>query len=256
MSETQPGVAPRRRLTGLLVGMILRPRSALEYVNLAGRRTWWLLAALAVVFLMLPIGVGAPITARQAREAIVESQKQVEERVGQQMTQEQMNQALSITASPLITLVFPALGGTVVLAIGWLLRAGALYLAGLAVGGRSTFGAMFRVTVWTWLPYAVRGLIRTIYILVSGQGVANEGLSGYVVGTGLGALVLKALLGHFDLFLVWNLALLVIGVVIVTRLSTRKAVLVTVGVWVILTLLGLIPALIGGLFAQQTGGLS
>jgi len=55
-------------------------------------------------------------------------------------------------------------------------------------------------------------------------------------------------------FLIWNLILLVIGVTVVTRLSRRKAVLLTLGVWLLLTALGLVPALVGSLFARQFGG--
>jgi hypothetical protein len=56
-----------------------------------------------------------------------------------------------------------------------------------------------------------------------------------------------------DLFLVWNLILLVIGVVVVTRLSRSKAILVTLVVWVLLTALNLVPTLVSSLFAQQAG---
>ena len=48
--------------------------------------------------------------------------------------------------------------------------------------------------------------------------------------------------------------LLMIGVMVTTRLSRRKAVLVTLGVWVLLTAVSLLPALVRGLFAQQMGG--
>jgi len=119
--------------------------------------------------------------------------------------------------------------------------------------------------VWTWLPYVLRGLLKTAYILVSGELIVNPGLSGFVQGnhpTGetvlvppsLGQTVLQALLGQVDLFLFWNLTLLVIGVMVVARLPRRKAALVTLGVWLLLTALGLIPAIAGGLFAQQVGG--
>jgi len=62
-----------------------------------------------------------------------------------------------------------------------------------------------------------------------------------------------AFLSHVDLFLVWNLILLVIGVMVTTHLPRRKAALVTLGVWLLLTALSLTPTLVGGLFAQQMG---
>ena len=123
---------------------------------------------------------------------------------------------------------------------------------------------MFRAVTWTWLPYVLRGLLQTVYILVSSQLIVNPGLSGLVQETrpvgemvftppNLGQMLLVALLSKVDIFLFWNLILLVIGVRVVTRLPWRKAILATLGVWILLTALSLLPTLVSGLFAQQAG---
>lgn len=255
-------------LPRLLWGMVIRPRTTLEYLNEHGKRDWWLPAVLALLLVVLPILVGAPVTARERRETVQAAQERMGGQFGTDMSAEQeaqMEQAMSRAASPLITTVFPAVGGVVWRAVVWLVWAGALYLAGTALGGRSAFGQMFRMVVWVWLPYALRGLLQTIYILVSGQLIANPGLSGFVwdnrtVGDAMlftppspGQMLLAALLSHVDVYLFWNLALLVIGVMVTTRLPRRKAVLVTLGMWILLTAIGLLPALVGGLAAQQVG---
>ena len=268
MSESNATSQERWRLPRLLWGMVARPRVTLEYLNEHGGRTWWVPALLAVLLAVLPIVVATPTTTRQAREAVLAAQESRGEQQGAEMSDEeqaQMEQAMSVAASPLITVVFPVAGGVVGLVVGWLVRAGALYLAGLAMGGRSTLGQMFRMVVWTWLPYALRGLLQTVYILASGQIIANPGLSGFVrdnqpIGEMVlappspGQMLLAAFLSKVDLFLIWNLILLVIGVAVITHLPRRKAVLVTLGVWLLLTALGLTPALVGGLFARQVGG--
>jgi hypothetical protein len=259
-------VAPEQwKLPRLLWGMIVRPRVTLEVLRERGGRTWLWPALLAVLLVVLPVAVAAPITARQTREAFIVAQEQLGERSGTEMSAEeqaQMEQAMSVTASPLIITIFPAVGNAVLRIVGWLAWAGVLYLAAMALGGRSTFRQMFRTVVWTWLPYTLRGLLQTVYILISGQLIAHQGLSGFVqqdrpIGEMVfsppspGQTVLVALLSRVDLFMVWNLILLVIGVMVVTRLPRRKATLLTLGVWLLLTALGLVPSLVGGLFAQQ-----
>ena len=263
MSEEKTPAPERRRLPRLLWGMIVHPRATLEVLREHGGRTWWVPALLAVLLLVLPIVVAAPLTARQTREAVRAAQEQWEAEVSAG-DEAQMEQAMSVAASPLITVVFPAAGRVVGQVVGWLAWAGSLYLAGLALGGRSTFGHMFRMVVWAWLPYVLRGLLQTAYILLSGQLIANPGLSGLVrdnqaVGEmalarpSPGQTLLAAFLAKVDLFWMWNLVLLVIGVTVFTRLPRRKAVLLTLGVWLLLTVVSLLPALAGGLFARQMG---
>jgi hypothetical protein len=265
MSEEESLPPEQSRLPRLLWGMIVRPRATLEVLREREGRTWWWPALLALFLVVLPVLVAAPITARQTREAVLAAQEQW----GEEMSagdEAQMEQAMSVAASPLITAVFPAVRSAVGRVVGWLAWAGALYLAGMALGGRSTFGQMFRLVVWTWLPYALRGLIQTVYILASGQIIANPGLSGLVqenrpvsemvlAPPSPGQMLLVAFLSRVDLFLVWNLILLVVGVTVVTRLPRRKAVLVTLGVWLLLTAVSLLPVLVGGLFTRQVGGL-
>jgi hypothetical protein len=265
MSEQEKPEPERRGLPRLLLGMIARPRVTLEYLNEYGRRSWLLPALLAVLLVVLPVLVAAPHRAQQQREAVAAMLEQQGEQ--QEMTareREQMEQAMDIAANPFITTVFPAVAGAVGTMVGWLVWAGALYLGSMALGGRSSFGQMFRMVVWTWLPYALRSLLQTVYILASGQIIANPGLSGFVVDNrapveemavappSMGQMLLAGLLGRVDLFLFWNLILVLIGVMVVTRLPRRKAVVVTLGVWLLLTALSLAPTLIGGFFTQQT----
>jgi len=241
----------------LLWGIVARPRATFRYLNENGRRLWWLPALLAVILVILPIIVASPIQARQAREAVAEMQAQMSEMLSPEQRQ-QMEQAQQIAASPLVITVFPSVMGILGLAVGWLAWAGALYLVGMVAGGHASFGALFRMVTWAWIPYALRGFLQTLYILFTGQLIAHPGLSGLVadnrpVGEMLkapptiGQLLASAFLGRIDLFLFWNLALLVVGTMMVTRLSNRKAIALVLGIWALFTLIGLVPTLISGL---------
>jgi len=126
------------------------------------------------------------------------------------------------------------------------------------LGRSSSFKLLLGLTIWTWLPYGVRGVLQTVYILVSGQAITNPGLSGFVIDrsaqslvpAGPGQIALAAMLSRVDLFLVWNLFLLITGLMVTTRLTRRKSVIAVLAIWVIFSLLGVIPALAGNLFSQ------
>ena len=263
MSEAT--TSARRGPIRLLWGMIVRPRATLEYLKEHGRRAWWLPAILAVLLVAAPVVVAGPIRVRETRETILATQEEIAEQRGRALTDEQREQMVSYGASSLITTVFPAVGGVVGLIVGWLAWAGGLYLAGMALGGRSTFGTMVRTVVWTWLPFVLRGLIQTVYILASDRTIAHQGLSGFVQSDrAIGELVaaspsldqrlLVSVLSRVDLYLVWHLILLFVGVRVVTQLSRRKTVLVTLVVWLLLTALSVVPAIVSGYIVQGTGG--
>jgi hypothetical protein len=241
----------------LLWGIVARPRATFQRLNENGRRAWWLPALLAVIAVILPILVGSSLSAQKAREAVASVQTQMGETLSPEQ-QQQMEQAQRIAASPLVITVFPSVMGVLGLVVGWLVWAGALYLVGMVAGGHASFGALFRMVVWTWIPYALRGFLQALYILLTGQLIAHPGLSGLVAGEQTvekvltapptaGQIVASAFLARIDLFLFWNLALLVVGTMVVTRLSARKATALVLGIWLLLTLMGLIPTLISGL---------
>lgn len=263
-------------------GIIVRPRATFRYLNEEGRRLWWLPALLTVFLIVLPLIVGAPIATQRAREAVksvigvqvgVVRQNEpgpsvnVEVEPSQDLTpeqQQQMEQAMRYASSPLLIVVFPAIGSVAGLIVGWLAWAGLLYLIGMVIGGHARFGNLFRMVVWAWIPYALRGLLQSLYILATGQLIAHPGLSGLVASNrttseGLvilpstGQVIASSLLSRIDIFLFWNLALLVVGTMIVSRISGRKATAVVLGIWVLLTLIGMIPTLAGLLISRSFG---
>ena len=125
--------------------------------------------------------------------------------------------------------------------------------------------------VWARMPLAIRSAVQAVYMVVSGTCIYNQGLSGLVydrtpsltgatMGVGMvsavaGAfrsagptrtqLVLATLLGRIDIYMVWSLLLTVAGVWTFAHLSRRKALLVTLGIWVVATAVGLLPAILG-----------
>jgi len=216
------------------------------------------MALIATLFAVLPVLVAAPAATRQVQEAM-SAQFEDSTRQMPNLTPEQQEMAMSTAANPLLITGLPAVGAVAGLWIGWLVWAGGLNILSTLVGGGSGFGQFWRTVVWCWVPYTLRGMLQTVYILLTGELISNPGLSGLLTPAepasglmaappGTGFLLARGLLTRFDLFLVWTLILLALGVMVAARISRRKAFLVTLGFWILLTLLGLLPALLGSMF--------
>jgi hypothetical protein len=105
---------------------------------------------------------------------------------------------------------------------------------------------------WSSLPYAVRDLLQIIYLLVTRRLITAPGFSGFMASDASGlSLFLVALLTLVDIYLLWRLILLVIGVKAASGFSTGKALFSAITLLLILLLLqaglGYLSATLGSL---------
>lgn len=236
----------------LLIGIFVRPKQTFGLIQAHGGRSWLLTAVLILILTALPTIVAGPILQEQARQQFLDVQGQFDS--PPEFAEQGVPDAIG---SPLLTVVLPAVGAVFgVILAGWLLWSGAVHLLSMMSGGRNTFVQLLQTAVWAWLPYSLRDLIQTIYILVTGSIIENQGLSGFapVDRTDIFAqpepsqLALNQLLGYIDIYLFWNLALLVIGISVMAQFSRRKSFGIVLIIWSIFTLLSLLPSLlIGGI---------
>ncbi len=227
----------------LFWGMVVRPRATLTYLRDAGGLSWLWPAGLAMVVLVASMALVAPIS-RRAAQAEMDAMR---ERFGENMTpaqQAQIEQMAQLVGSPLFTVVIPAITGVIGLAVGWLIRGGALYLLGLLFGGKPKFGPMFRMAVWTSLPNVLRQWVTTAGTLATGR-VLTSGLAflapAPVAGTipEVGPGLWRAFLGGIDVYWLWAMALTTIGVAVTASFSLRKGLVVTLVYWLLTLLLSL-----------------
>jgi hypothetical protein len=132
--------------------------------------------------------------------------------------------------------------------IGWVVVGGLLHLAFTMLGGRGSTGSAMTLVAWAWLPVGVRDLLRVVFMLVAQRAIQSPGLAGFApVGEGNGPLFLGALLGLVDLFLVWQVALMVIGARAAEKLSTGKAL---AAVLIVVIVILLVQAGVGALISS------
>jgi hypothetical protein len=104
------------------------------------------------------------------------------------------------------------------------------------------------IVAWANLPFAIRDLLRIVFMLSSGHAINSPGLSGFFTSAGFAS----HLLTRADIFLIWNVILLVIGFAIADGLPRGKAV---TGVLVVIVLVLLAQAGLGAL-SSRFGGLA
>lgn len=153
---------------------------------------------------------------------------------------QQITQAASAKTGILFTLIFPVLAGVLGVWFGWVILSSILQLGLTLMGSRAS--GIFNMTAFASLPLILRSLVSGLATLVTGKVSIAPGLSGFVSQSSNP--VLHAFLGSVDLYFLWQLALLMLGAVIFSKLPKPKAWL-TVAFCVLLVLvLQSLPALL------------
>lgn len=155
-------------------------------------------------------------------------------------------QAQQATQGATFMYIIPLVGSWAALWLGWALVAGMLHLGSTLLGGRGSMQGALTIVAWASLPFAIRDLLRVIYMLSAGHAIGSPGLSGFATSAG----VAPQLLARLDIFLIWYIILLIIGFAIADGLSRGKAVF---GVVVVILLVLLAQAGLGSLISGLGG---
>ena len=222
------------------VGLIFSsPTKAFALPGLA--RSWW---APYIVLIVITLGMAATIGRTVGWETVTRNaiaNNPAQQAKLSQLTPEQQASQTAIAAriTRVATYVGTIMGGLVIAAIiaGLLL---ATFNFGL--GAHANFGQLFSVYLFSALPQAVKSLLVILFLLL---GVGHDSFfisnpigsnpAFYLLGSGTSH-VLMAILTWFDVFLIWQIVLLVIGCSVAAKVSRGKAAAVVVG-WVVFFML-------------------
>lgn len=245
MTETTVELQPRRGLDFSKVGeVLLHPFAGLQTVAAADRPVWWTPMLVLTLTLILSTVAGGYFKARAAMMG--SAPLPMDFQYWTPDMQENYYQAQQAMQGPVFLYVIPLVGGLAALWLGWLILAGSLHLASTLLGGRGSMGSALNLTAYALLPFAVRDVLRILFIFISGQAITSPGLSGFSSGAGFGA----QFLSHLDIFLIWQVVLLAAGLMAADGLPRNKAILGAVGV---VLLLLLAQSGLGALGSNMTG---
>ena len=140
--------------------------------------------------------------------------------------QAQYMQAIQSTQGPVFTYVLPAISSLLGVWFSWLILGGALHLVTTLVGGRGSTAISINIVAWASLPLALREIIQFVYMLSSHKLIDNPGLSGFSPAGDSGwPLFISLTLRLIDIYLIWQVLLLIVGVRISTGLNITKSTL-------------------------------
>lgn len=139
--------------------------------------------------------------------------------------QAQYMQAIQSTQGPVFVYVLPAISALLGVWIGWLILGGVLHLVTTLFGGRGSTALSMNIVAWSSLPLALREFIQIIYILITKKIISNPGLSGFspIGDSGL-PLFIGDILKLIDIYLVWQIVLLILGIRVSTGLNPTKSI--------------------------------
>ncbi|HDN79911.1 MAG: hypothetical protein DRI61_09360 [Chloroflexi bacterium] len=231
-----------KRILRLLVLLIYSPSRAFDEVKESSGWMWLVPAIILIGSLCFRAIVSASASAILAKEQL---EKQLS-----QLPQQELSNLPPVVAhgpSPVFLATTAIISGIVMLFLGWLIRSFLLHLGSLALGGQGSFGQMFVAAGWAYLPYGIRDLVQGIYSLLTGKVITQPGLSS-LVATGDpikdSANAMYLLLGRLDIFVIWSVVLLALGVSAVGGFSRKKGGFLAFGYWALVTLLSILPSLV------------
>ena len=219
-----------------LIPIFIKPQQTFNDLG-SGERATWLTPMLALtISAILVVVVSGFMLSRAASSAEVELPPDWEFWAPE--VQENYLQAQQATQGPLFTYVLPLLGSLVSLWVGWFVFSGVLHLVSTILGGRGSLRGALNVVAWSSMPYLIRDLLRILFMVFAGHSITSPGLSGFAGDSGF----LSSILSRTDIFLIWYILLLGMGVAISEGLPRGKA---YAGVIAIVIIVLLIQAGIG-----------
>jgi hypothetical protein len=245
MTETALSQQPVRRFDfPRLRNMLLRPSQVFQEMASEARSTWLTPMLVLTVTAILVVVVTGYLRSRAAMMGEVELPQD-----WQYWTPDMQNNymlAQQARQGPVFMYVMPMIGSLTGLWLGWLLLAALLHFGSTLLGGRGSMQSALNIVAWASLPFAVRDVLRIVFMLAVGHTITSPSLSGFAGTAGF----MSQLLTHLDIFLVWQIILLIIGFGIADSLPRSKAV---TGVLVVVVLALLAQAGLGALGASLGG---
>lgn len=245
--EVSPEIA-EISLAGRLYNFFLgSPSKAAE--SLLVRASWkdWLIPLLITFAVTVTVGkLTQDIVLSEVRQMLESNPKLTEEQV--QMALDRMEQQREKWSSPprqiLAYLISLAVMGIITAIVGGVV----LFITNVVLGGEAKFVHAFSLAAWgSWLVHMATSssttmiglfpaIVKTPLILAKGSTDVTTSLA--ILWSGSKASIVYQLLSKVDIFNIWLLAVMSVGIATLARVETKKAAVWVVGLWLVVAVLG------------------
>lgn len=253
------------------VFVLVKPRLVFENIKEKEGLVWLIAIVLLAGMLLLKSVLAIPAVQKEAVKSAKQVQKQISAEAEKGGKGKDSTTPISEGASeqmaqgpPLGMVISGAVIQDVMMVIGLLISASILLLLVMILGGSINFSKSLSLMALSFMPFFARDLLQTLYTLITGRLASGMGLAALIMPKASVIMMnpstkppempspyLIYTLSRVDLFVIWHLALLFFGLVILAGLSKRKSALLSVGYWFI-TLLPLIAGMfLGSLFLPR-----
>lgn len=233
-----------------LLGFWFHSRKTFKEIIHADGKTWWLplglLSVLQLVKSLIEISI-RKTTAMTVSPAISEGMQKIPPE-----QQAQIQQSTSYQSGIFFTFVLPLIAGLASIWLVWVILSSILHLSLTLTGSRSNANTSFNLTAWAALPIGIRLVIQTFAVLISQQLIISTGLSGFITIQGRLTLMVSSILSFIDIYLIWQIIYLMVGVVQIGGVSAKKAIIAVLVSSIITLLLCAIPGFLSGLLSGMS----
>ena len=252
---TQPGEfeiavqAKPRPLTWLL-NIWLKPRFVLSEICAQEKAVWLIPLLILSGLQIIKSLIEGPIKSAAALAAQILPSPDMSYLTPEELAK--IQQGSATTNGPLFTVLFPAIIAIIGIWLSWVILGSILHLGLTLAGNRNNTVTSLNVAAWSSMPIALRLIVQIIATVATKQVINQPGLAGFMTPTGGISTYVSVLLGLVDIYIVWQIILLIVGARLMGNITRSKAILCVLVCVSLVLLLQAIP----GTVTQVVSGMS
>jgi len=183
--------------------------------------------ALPLVIVLIFIALTAVVTVISTKDVAMAKQEEVLKERG--LSDEQIQQAKVFMTGPL-PVVFGALGAIIITGVILLIFALLINVLLPTLGGVSGFARVFSVVSHSALVMVPGNIIRLLLVVLTKSIYATTSLAAFTPNLARNSVMFQ-LLASLDLFVIWEMVLVAMGIRITNEVKKNNAYLLVFGIW-------------------------